>query len=574
MDAAHVSGNGRFIPACAGNSQKKQAGLRTLCGSSPRVRGTLPRPQRLARPHRFIPACAGNSTRSRRCGKGKPVHPRVCGELFPRIGDIPVGDGSSPRVRGTRTTGSGDAGTWPVHPRVCGELRPASLSTEINAGSSPRVRGTLHAVPCRASPSRFIPACAGNSATSGQATDGLAVHPRVCGELSSRPAMPPTPTGSSPRVRGTRRPTRRTALPSRFIPACAGNSSVPLSRAERRHGSSPRVRGTLALDADHDTHGRFIPACAGNSSPRRRTPRRSSVHPRVCGELGVAHFALLCLGRFIPACAGNSAPGGPWRPVRPVHPRVCGELDTSITDAELNAGSSPRVRGTPLQGQLRQRRRHGSSPRVRGTPAPSRSSRPTSRFIPACAGNSRGALVDTFFDRGSSPRVRGTRDARRGAADDARFIPACAGNSMSAGRQWRGYGGSSPRVRGTRGHPCRAGRVARFIPACAGNSSSTRGRRRSPPVHPRVCGELFLGRLAVRPHLRFIPACAGNSERAADAAWESSVHPRVCGELALADEIARLRDGSSPRVRGTRHDGAARRPVARFIPACAGNSKT
>ena len=92
------------------------------------------------------------------------------------------------------------------------------------------------------------------------------------------------------------------------------------------------------------------------------------------------------------------------------------------------------------------------------------------------------------------------------------------------------------------------------------------------PVHPRVCGELprladVVGRRTgssprVRgtrhvPHLlaagaRFIPACAGNSRAGADCGRCPAVHPRVCGEL-----------------RPTTIFGALN---LRFIPACAGNS--
>jgi hypothetical protein len=70
--------------------------------------------------------------------------------------------------------------------------------------------------------------------------------------------------------------------------------------------------------------------------------------PRVRGTLG-ASGAGVGSGRFIPACAGNAGQAGAQHVVSTVHPRVCGErayrreLDTSY------AGSSPRVRGTPVR---------------------------------------------------------------------------------------------------------------------------------------------------------------------------------------------------------------------------------
>ena len=50
---------------------------------------------------RFIPACAGNSLRSDRSHSCVPVHPRVCGEQVFDLGDLLAHLGSSPRVRGT-----------------------------------------------------------------------------------------------------------------------------------------------------------------------------------------------------------------------------------------------------------------------------------------------------------------------------------------------------------------------------------------------------------------------------------------------------------------------------------------
>ncbi len=52
----------------------------------------------------------------------------------------------------------------------------------------------------------------------------------------------------------------------------------------------------------------------------------------------------------------------------------------------------------------------------------------------------------------------------------------------------------------------------------------------------------------------------------------ASVHPRVCGEQLKTCQSANPRDGSSPRVRGTVRDQTAHLTIARFIPACAGNS--
>ena len=93
-----------------------------------------------------------------------------------------------------------------VHPRVCGELSRHFGRGSQPTGSSPRVRGTRETT------------CAGNASSP--------VHPRVCGELVM--------------------PTDLEARNYRFIPACAGNSAVSGHVRSNADGSSPRVRGTRA----------------------------------------------------------------------------------------------------------------------------------------------------------------------------------------------------------------------------------------------------------------------------------------------------------------------------------------
>ena len=152
---------------------------------------------------------------------------------------------------------------------------------------------------------------------------------------------------------------------------------------------------------------------------------------------------------------------------------------------------------------------------------------------------------------GSSPRVRGTQTNNFPGVISSRFIPACAGNTwiqiligeidavhprvcgehhVRFPEKLNGIG-SSPRVRGTLRHCAKAVVENRFIPACAGNTVCLLVARRKNAVHPRVCGE-----------------------------HHQSVHP------------AQLIDGSSPRVRGTLFVEMLPLVPMRFIPACAGNT--
>ncbi len=212
-----------------------------------------------------------------------------------------------------------------------------------------------------------------------------------------------------------------------------------------------------------------------------------------------------------------------------VHPRVCGQRDAAYQRRHLAAGSSPRVRGTPLRNVI---------------------FRTCYRFIPACAGNAiqSGASPTTMPVH---PRVCGERIV-------------CAAGTVSTS-------GSSPRVRGTLSFPTSREDAERFIPACAGNAGDARRPPVRWPVHPRVCGERYrslpqprhvpgssprvrgtLHRLQRRVgRWRFIPACAGNANGTTGGGYSQSVHPRVCGERVCSALGALANHGSSPRVRGT-----------------------
>ena len=155
---------------------------------------------------------------------------------------------------------------------------------------------------------RIIPAHAGNSAiTTGQGS-WTSDHPRACGELSS----------STPNIEP----------PIGCIPAHAGNS-FDLVHFSHFRPDHPRACGELLVrrvGCDLDR----------GSSPRMRgTRQRSAV-------LGVRR-------RIIPAHAGNSRRTASDSSVAPDHPRACGELDTIQRHYQRYTGSSPRMRGTPLE---------------------------------------------------------------------------------------------------------------------------------------------------------------------------------------------------------------------------------
>ena len=251
-------------------------------------------------------------------------HPRVCGEhLIVAIG-MAVGQGSSPRVRGTRgadrprdqdagiipacagnTAGARSCTAWRRdHPRVCGEHSRRTATVSVTLGSSPRVRGTLHGAGVAHERVGIIPACAGNTQPGRNLGRRRRDHPRVCGEHKREIQAGRDVAGSSPRVRGTREQRQREPRLAGIIPACAGNTSpaYPRVRQARDHprvcgehctyadtvgsvkGSSPRVRGTHPRTTGREGRPGIIPACAGNTSASQKRFRVAWDHPRVCGE--------------------------------------------------------------------------------------------------------------------------------------------------------------------------------------------------------------------------------------------------------------------------------------------------
>ena len=155
-----------------------------------------------------------------------PVHPRLRGELISSLFARPPRGGSSPLARGTRLA---------LFPSLC-SLRfiPACAGNSITCqcvcpyehGSSPLARGTLGWADFQQSMRRFIPACAGNSLFPSKKITTFTVHPRLRGELFTRLIRRKPTYGSSPLARGTLQKILYPLYVYRFIPACAGNSTI------------------------------------------------------------------------------------------------------------------------------------------------------------------------------------------------------------------------------------------------------------------------------------------------------------------------------------------------------------
>ena len=168
----------------------------------------------------------------------------------------------------------------------------------------------------------------------------------MCGEHRNIIACICVSLGSSPHVRGARRPRQPGIRPNGIIPACAGSTQVRLRRrpwtedhprmcGEHRSGfnalffltgSSPHVRGARKDSPLRRCHSGIIPACAGSTLTLAVSRSRARDHPRMCGEhlfrvfqalrawgssphvrgAQVLFWMVLELGGIIPACAGST----------------------------------------------------------------------------------------------------------------------------------------------------------------------------------------------------------------------------------------------------------------------------
>ena len=158
-----------------------------------------------------IPGIAGSSPRVR--GKQHYGRARRSGRRI-----IPARAGQTPQQVTRRTA-------RPDHPRACGANTAADSPPGLSVGSSPRVRGKRSSRTAQSLRERIIPARAGQTATYRSWPKYPTDHPRACGANPLSDVGQAVVSGSSPRVRGKpRRPCRRRRL--RIIPARAGQTAA------------------------------------------------------------------------------------------------------------------------------------------------------------------------------------------------------------------------------------------------------------------------------------------------------------------------------------------------------------
>ena len=187
------------------------------------------------------------------------------------------------------------------------------------------------------------------------------------------------------------------------------------------------MRGTHSNCATSRGTWGIIPAYAGNTwnRPPVKTVRRD--HPRVCGEhydgaastirpLGSSprmRGTLRPQGRdaagpgIIPAYAGNTALLNEMILSEEDHPRVCGEHPKEHIGADMQKGSSPRMRGTP-GGEASEESDRGIIPAYAGNTLRLHVRALRRRDHPRVCGEHLFVHVGKLHGLGSSPRMRGT----------------------------------------------------------------------------------------------------------------------------------------------------------------------
>ncbi len=152
-------------------------------GSSPRLWGTHPLRIPSIDIERFIPTPVGNTSRAALLASPISVHPHACGEHFFLILLLRLNIGSSPRLWGTLLkpdvqefdnrfipTPVGNTLVHTdrlflstVHPHACGEHHRLACALFLFRGSSPRLWGTRIRAAGQLATGRFIPTPVGNT---------------------------------------------------------------------------------------------------------------------------------------------------------------------------------------------------------------------------------------------------------------------------------------------------------------------------------------------------------------------------------------------------------------------------
>ena len=153
-----------------------------------------------------------------------------------------------------------------VHPHACGEHKYQCPRYTSPSGSSPRMWGTRKAHTTNGYAVRFIPTHVGNTSPSSDVSVEFSVHPHACGEHFGTSNQALTITGSSPRMWGTRKQIRPRILFGAVHPHACGEHMMTIESRTKISGSSPRMWGTRYFHISTTRYRRFIPTHVGNTA--------------------------------------------------------------------------------------------------------------------------------------------------------------------------------------------------------------------------------------------------------------------------------------------------------------------
>ncbi len=377
-----------------------------MTGSSPRMRGSLGHRHAEAHEQGIIPAHAGLTCPAVASRLGHWDHPRACGAHSSALFFSPLPLGSSPRMRGSHRLGvrsrqcpgiipahagltNEEAAKYAAdgdHPRACGAHEAKRLPGARWAGSSPRMRGSRRPNCAPMPEAGIIPAHAGLTRKSMPSSSRAGDHPRACGAHFERSCSLLPKMGSSPRMRGSLPCIQCGTLTEGIIPAHAG-----LTPSRAASGCPPR------------DHPRACGAHASCSVVSTRTPGSS---PRMRGSQEVSMLAVRPVG-IIPAHAGLTRYAAARLLAARDHPRACGAHSSGVGGSDGSLGSSPRMRGSRLCAIL-SCRLSGIIPAHAGLTCRHMRCMRTTRDHPRACGAHKNRSSVSGIAAGSSPRMRGS----------------------------------------------------------------------------------------------------------------------------------------------------------------------
>ena len=217
-------------------------------------------------------------------------------------------------------------------------------------------------------------------------------------------------------------------------PRACGENALNKARNKPAHGSPPRMRGKPLRWNGRKTLRRITPAHAGKTLRPLPGTRRTSDHPRACGENEQKHYESNVNTGSPPRMRGKRSGcrrGVGQRRITPAH---AGKTDAIITIVVTN-WDHPRACGENKGICWRQFHNNGSPPRMRGKPIRRVHDDIVERITPAHAGKTPAPWSQSCANT-DHPR-------------------ACGENFLSS-PLWYSIIGSPPRMRGKRTHDRRS----------------------------------------------------------------------------------------------------------------------